>query len=91
MSSGEITPPCGAPSPVGVKRPFSITPAFSHRRIMSRAGNNPIVASSWSWSMWSNAPARSASRIHNRLAFLPRSVVKIIAIASWQERPGRNP
>jgi hypothetical protein len=49
------------------------------------------LASSRSWSMWSNAPARSASKIHSRLAFLPRSVVKIAAIASWQERPGRNP
>ena len=35
---GLITPPCGAPSSVGANRPFSITPAVSHARIMSRAG-----------------------------------------------------
>ncbi|MEA2263144.1 MAG: hypothetical protein QOJ51_5969 [Acidobacteriaceae bacterium] len=68
-----------------------------NRDILPRNGSSAqrvrptILASSRSWSMWSNAPARSASKIHSRLAFLPRSVVKIAAIASWQERPGRNP
>src|SRR6266487_3254380 len=38
----------------------------------------------------SNAPARSASRIHTRVDF-PRSVLNSDSIASWQPRPGRNP
>jgi hypothetical protein len=38
----------------------------------------------------SNAPARSASRIHTRLPF-PRRVLNNDPIASWQPRPGRNP
>jgi hypothetical protein len=40
------------------RRPCSITPAFSHCRIIPRAGNVP-----------SNAPARSASSTHRRLGF----------------------
>ena len=41
MSNGLITPPWGAPSSVGVNRPSSITPAFSHWRTSPRAGNVP--------------------------------------------------
>src|SRR6266542_2700513 len=40
--------------------------------------------------MLSNAPARSASRIHTRLDF-PHRVWNKDPIASWQPRPGRNP
>ena len=90
-SKGEITPPWGVPSSVGASPlPGSNTPAFSQSRIRSLAGNDPISASRWSWPILSNAPARSASRIHVRLA-LPRRVVNRYSIASWQPRPGRNP
>src|SRR6516165_6155878 len=41
--------------------------------------------------MRSNAAARSASSAHTRLQVFPRAVTKIACIASWQERPGRNP
>ena len=40
--------------------------------------------------MLSNAPARSASRIHTLLDF-PHRVWNKDPIASWQPRPGRNP
>ena len=38
---GVTGPPWGVPSPVGVNRPFSITPALSHPAICSLAGNMP--------------------------------------------------
>jgi hypothetical protein len=41
--------------------------------------------------MRSNAAARSASSAHSRLQVFPRAVTKTACIASWQERPGRNP
>ncbi len=41
--------------------------------------------------MRSNAAARSASSAHTRLQVFPRAVTKTACIASWQERPGRNP
>ena len=41
--------------------------------------------------MRSNAAARSASSAHRRLQVFPRAVTKTACIASWHERPGRNP
>src|SRR6202142_1086064 len=41
--------------------------------------------------MRSNAAARSLSSAHRRLQVFPRAVTKPACIASWQERPGRNP
>src|SRR5450631_1936830 len=41
--------------------------------------------------MRSNAAAKSASSAHRRLQVFPRAVTKTACIASWQERPGRNP
>jgi Reverse transcriptase (RNA-dependent DNA polymerase) len=66
--------PCGVPSSVGEYRPFSTTPDFSHPRIISRPGNNPILARMKSWSMWSNAAFKSASRTHSRLEFFPLAI-----------------
>src|SRR5665647_2395891 len=45
----------------------------------------------WSWSIRSNAPARSASKTHRRLGLAPLATLKMAPIASWQPRPGRNP
>ena len=41
--------------------------------------------------MRSNAAARSASSAHRRLQVFPRAVTTTACIASWQDRPGRNP
>ena len=41
LCSAEHNPPCGVPSPVGVRRPFSTTPAVSHPAMSSLAGNVP--------------------------------------------------
>ena len=79
------------PSPVGASRPDSITPAVSHSRIIPRAGNAPIAARSGSCAIESNAPARSASKIHRRWLRSPHSVLKMASIASWQPRPDRKP
>src|SRR6266568_5021264 len=90
-NKGEITPPCGVPTSVGENpRPASKIPAFNQPATIRLAGKSPIVLSRCSWSMLSNAPARSASRIHTRLD-LPRRALNKDSIASWQPRPGRNP
>ena len=45
LCSAEHKPPWGVPSQVGANPlPASNTPAFSHPRIMSLAGNDPIAA-----------------------------------------------
>src|SRR5512133_3468617 len=91
-SKGLITPPCGVPSSVGANPlPFSNTPAFSQARIRSLSGNEPSMERRWSWSIRSNAAARSASSTHNRFAFLPLIVLNRVSIASWQLRPGLKP
>src|SRR6266487_4539598 len=55
--------------------PASITPAFSEARTIPRAGNMPRLPRRWSCPIRSNAPARSASRIHWRWLRLPHSVL----------------
>ena len=89
---GVITPPWGVPSPVGANPfPASKIPAFSHPAIISLRGEDRrSPPARCSWLILSNAPARSASRIHTRLDF-PRKVLNSDSIASWQPRPGRNP
>jgi hypothetical protein len=91
LCSAEHNPPWGEPCSVGVNWPFSITPAFSQRRIMSLAGNEPSASRSRPWSILSNAAVKSASKIHTRRACRPRSVVNKEPTASAQPRPGRNP
>jgi len=71
-----MTPPWGVPSPVGAKPlPASNTPAFSQPAIMSLAGNDPSEPSRWSWSILSNAAAKSASSAHVRLAIGPLHIL----------------
>jgi hypothetical protein len=91
LCSVEHNPPWGVPSSVGANPfPASKIPAFSHLAIIALAGKPPSISSRCSWPILSNAPARSASRIHTRSDF-PRRVLNKDSIASWQPRPGRNP
>jgi len=70
---------------------FLDTPALSQSAISSLAGNVPSRRRRWSWSIRSNAAARSASSTHRRRGFAPRATWKMASIASWQPRPGRKP
>src|SRR6516162_324796 len=93
-SAGLTTPPWGVPSPVGVNRPSSTTPAVSHPATSSLAGNVPSWPRRWSWPIRSNAAARSASSTHIRRGpapLRPLPAWKMASIASWQPRPGRKP
>ena len=91
IKQGLLTPPCGIPSPVGVNRPSSSTPALSHWRTSPRAGKVPSEVRMCWWLSRSKAASKSASSTHSRLASLRTAVVWMATIASWQPRPGRNP
>jgi hypothetical protein len=85
-SSGEATPPWGVPSAVGNSCPPSMIPAssqpFTARR---RVGKVDSFSSSAPWLMRSKHLAMSASRTYLGLR---RMTMRIMEIASWQERPG---
>src|SRR5215475_5555948 len=77
------------PVSVGKRVPWSSTPALSHARSWRRRyGLGVRLARRGACAMRSKHFSMSASRTY--LAFWPMAV-KIAAIASWQERPGRKP
>jgi len=88
-SRGEITPPCGVPSVVGNSVPPSMTPARSQAR-MARLSVGKVWSflSNSSWLMRSKHLAISASSTYFGLDLMAS---KMALMASWHERPGRNP
>lgn len=88
-SRGEITPPWGVPSSVGIRFPFSRTLALSHLlTCFLICGKVSSFSISLSCLILSKHFRMSPSRIY--LGFLLTAEC-IASIASWQVLPGRNP